>query len=94
MSDERHPEPTKTPRPTRSRMLALPRWFATRDAPAAPRPGADRPIGESFPVFVALVFCAAGVCLTVLAIGRITAPARVRRAALDASPDPVCEVRA
>lgn len=76
MSERVPPEPSKSPRPTRERALALPRWFASREVNPAVKPGTDRPFGESFPVLVALAFCALGVCLTVLAIGRITAASR------------------
>lgn len=76
MSDQVSPEPSKGPRGQRERRLALPRWFASREASSAPSPGADRPFGESLPVIFALVFCALGVFLTVAAIGRITAASR------------------
>ncbi len=85
MSDQRGPEPSKGARGQRARSLALPRWFTSREAAPAAKPGADRPLGESLPVVVALPRCALGACLTVLAIGRITAasrqPAAPRRAA-------------
>ncbi|MFO0648849.1 MAG: hypothetical protein U0326_21590 [Polyangiales bacterium] len=95
MSEQVNPEPSKGPRGQRARRLALPRWFASRDASTAPAPGADRPLGESLPVVFALVFCALGVCFTVLAIRRITAaglpPAPQHRALAPA--DPTSELR-
>lgn len=76
MNDRGPPEPSKSPRPLRERSLALPRWFVSQAVAPTASAGADRPLGESFPVVVALAFCALGVCLTVIVIGRITGATR------------------
>ncbi len=73
MSDQGPPEPSKSPRPTRERSLSLPKCFVSRGVAPKAQVGTDRPLGESFPVVIAVAFCALGVCLSVLATRRVTA---------------------